>query len=162
MIEIPRTLRSHVSLLYSGSSFASRSYQRAHRSYGTGLIVGLFQALRARLPSFSPFGTNGSAADRIGLALVLQSFSDGGSEASLHGWRPPHADTPKRRYAQPLPNQPPELLFIHNPDIKRARFLQLAAGLLSRQQKIRFTADAGGQPAAMAPNQIRKHVSWLA
>jgi hypothetical protein len=53
----------------------------------------------------------------------------------------PHAHSPIRAHAKrqtpnadtlkALPNQPPEFLFVHNPHIERARFLQLAAGLFA-------------------------------
>jgi hypothetical protein len=158
------------SFSYSSSSSSSKPFFAQHDEPFQG------HDFSKALPDLS-LRDKRSAPDRIGLALVLQSFSDGGSEATLHGCQPerrtpnpePRTPNPERRTlnleprtSHPLPNQPPELLLVHNPDIERARFLQLAAGLLACQQKIRFTADAGGQAAAVAPDQIRKYVSWLA
>jgi hypothetical protein len=44
------------------------------------------------------------------------------------------AVSPIRPFAvsSPLPDQPPELLFIHNLHVKRTRLLQLAPGLVAR------------------------------
>ena len=44
-----------------------------------------------------------------------------------------HADTPTRPYALLAPSyQPPEFLFIQNSNIQRTRFLQFAAGVITR------------------------------
>ena len=60
------------------------------------------------------------------------------------------------------PNQPPEFLLVQDPNVERARFLQLAAGLLACQQEISFAANAGTHAAAVAPDQIGKYLTRLA
>jgi hypothetical protein len=41
----------------------------------------------ARIDLARPAAVTPHGADRFGLALVLRSFSEGGSEATLHGYR---------------------------------------------------------------------------
>ena len=96
-------------------------------------------------------------------ATFNQSLRDNAQRIGVAPFaRSPTRRTPNAKRQTPLPNQPTKFLLVHDPNAERARPVQLAAGLLARQQEISLAANARGQPAAMAPDQVGKHLARFA